>query len=104
VLHTLRDALTVDQAAKLGAQMPLLIRGIYYHDWKPASMPHHMRTADDFLAVVRERLGNTDLDTTHACRAVFNLLNRRISDGEINDVRHVLHHSVRAIWLHNGEA
>ena len=29
-LHTLRDRLTVDEATHLGAQLPLLIRGVYY--------------------------------------------------------------------------
>lgn len=29
-LHTLRDRLMVDEAAHLGAQLPELLRGIYY--------------------------------------------------------------------------
>jgi uncharacterized protein (DUF2267 family) len=30
VLHALRDRLTVDEAAQLGAQLPILARGMYY--------------------------------------------------------------------------
>jgi len=30
VLHALRDRLTVDQAAALAAQLPMLVRGFYY--------------------------------------------------------------------------
>jgi Uncharacterized conserved protein (DUF2267) len=30
VLHSLRDRLTVNEAAQLGAQLPILLRGIYY--------------------------------------------------------------------------
>ena len=30
VLHALRDRLPVDQAAALGAQLPMLVRGFYY--------------------------------------------------------------------------
>src|ERR1035438_1312523 len=39
VLHTLRDRLTVDVAVKLAAQLPTLIRGIYYEDWDPSRTP-----------------------------------------------------------------
>jgi uncharacterized protein (DUF2267 family) len=31
-LHALRDRLIVDEAAHLGAQLPLLVRGIYYEE------------------------------------------------------------------------
>jgi uncharacterized protein (DUF2267 family) len=30
VLHALRDRLTVDEVAQLGAQLPILVRGLYY--------------------------------------------------------------------------
>ena len=36
VLHCLRDRLTVDEAAQLGDQLPMLVRGIYYEAWHPA--------------------------------------------------------------------
>ena len=36
VLHAVRDRLTVDEAAQLAAQLPELIRGIYYEGWDRA--------------------------------------------------------------------
>jgi uncharacterized protein (DUF2267 family) len=39
VLHALRDRLSVDETAQLGAQLPTLIRGVYYDGWKPAETP-----------------------------------------------------------------
>lgn len=38
-LHTLRDRLTVDTAAKFGAQLPELLRGAYYDGWEPNKVP-----------------------------------------------------------------
>jgi len=39
VLHALRDQLPVEHVAALGAQLPLLVRGIYYDGWHPAGKP-----------------------------------------------------------------
>jgi uncharacterized protein (DUF2267 family) len=39
VLHVLRDRLPVPEAAHLGAQLPMLVRGFYYDNWKPAATP-----------------------------------------------------------------
>jgi uncharacterized protein (DUF2267 family) len=38
-LHTLRDRLTVDGAAQFGAQLPELLRGLYYDGWDPSRVP-----------------------------------------------------------------
>src|SRR5690554_5212950 len=54
VLHSLRDRLTVDEAAHLGAQLPLIVRGIYYEGWKPAQIFLKLRSLQEFLQHVRE--------------------------------------------------
>jgi uncharacterized protein (DUF2267 family) len=99
VLHTLRDRLTVDEAAHLGAQLPMLIRGLYYEGWRPSAVPIAQRSEHDFLMTVAHRLGNAQINAEHACRAVFALLRNRISDGEIDDVRQMLHHRLWGLWL-----
>jgi uncharacterized protein (DUF2267 family) len=38
-LHTIRDRLTVDAAAKFGQQLPELLRGTYYDGWEPNRVP-----------------------------------------------------------------
>ena len=43
VLHVLRDRLTPEQAVHLGAQLPVLVRGIYYDGWRIAGKPSDER-------------------------------------------------------------
>ncbi|MFO0827327.1 MAG: DUF2267 domain-containing protein [Phycisphaerales bacterium] len=98
VLHALRDRLTVDEAAQLGAQLPLLIRGVYYEGWKPALLPSHQRSKFEFLSRIRGRMGDCDVDPQAVCRAVFQLLERHIGAGEIDSVRHMLPDRLRELW------
>src|SRR5690606_24558496 len=35
VLHAVRDRLNVNEVAQLGAQLTMLVRGIYYDGWDP---------------------------------------------------------------------
>ena len=38
-LHVVRDMQPVDDAAHLAAQLPELLRGVYYEGWRPAIAP-----------------------------------------------------------------
>ena len=99
VLHALRDRLTVEEVAQLGAQLPMLIRGFYYEGWDPTAKPAQERHREQFLARVEQPfLRATPVDPEPIAIAVFRLLSRRISEGEIEDVRHVLPADIRDLW------
>jgi uncharacterized protein (DUF2267 family) len=98
-LHALRDRLTIEEVAQLGAQLPMLIRGFYYEDWDPTGKPVRERHKEQFLARIEHELAGGDaIDPEFIARAVFRLLAKRVSDGEIEDVRHILPSEVRALW------
>jgi uncharacterized protein (DUF2267 family) len=99
VLHALRDRLSVDQAAALGAQLPLLVRGLYYEGWHPAGKPSKERRKEEFLAHVRQELRNhPDIDPEGAARAVFRVLAKHVSVGEVQHVKITLPEEIRTLW------
>jgi uncharacterized protein (DUF2267 family) len=99
VLHKLRDRLTINLAAHLGAQLPLLIRGVYYDQFEPGHMPSELRSRDDFVAEVTEWLSDTrPVDPEEAIRSVFRVLSRHISEGQVSKVRDALPKSLRQLW------
>jgi uncharacterized protein (DUF2267 family) len=105
VLHCVRDRLPIELAAHLGAQLPLLIRGLYYDQWQVSAEPARWRSLDEFT----ERLGQSLKDTRRvnrlaAAEAVFATLSRHLSAGQVDNVRDSLPPDVRALWRRGGVA
>lgn len=99
VLHVLRDHLIVDEAAQLGAQLPTLIRGIYYEGWNPSATPVIERKAAGFIDRVQEAFETDPLgDAENAIWAVIDVLDAHISDGEMNDVKSTFTKKIRALF------
>ena len=72
VLHALRDRLSVDEAAALGAQLPMLVRGFYYEGWHPHGKPVKERTKEAFLGHIAAAFQNDpDVKAEDVTRAVF---------------------------------
>jgi uncharacterized protein (DUF2267 family) len=105
VMQALRDWLPVNDAVHLGAQLPALLRGVYYEHWRPVATPVPERHRQNFLARVYEAF-RTDpiLFTSEAVSAVFELLTDRIAAGEIDKVRHALPADLRALWPASSKA
>ena len=90
VLHTLRDRLTVQEASDLGAQLPMLLRGVYYEGWKPSKVPVKMHR-QDFLERVRAGFSyEVDGGTERLVQTVIDSLRLHITEGEWDDVKSTL--------------
>jgi uncharacterized protein (DUF2267 family) len=86
-LHALRDRLTVDEAAQLSAQLPLLLRGLFFEGWVPAGKPLRVRHREEFLALVREKYApREDVPADIIVTATFRVLDRHVSAGELGDI------------------
>ncbi|MDL1873103.1 DUF2267 domain-containing protein [Deltaproteobacteria bacterium PRO3] len=103
VLHALRDHLPLGETVQLGAQLPMLLRGLYYEGWRPADRLAKERHEADFLLRVAEYFDNdTELETvgdlSRMVSAVFRVLSRHVSRGEIADIVHLLPRELREYW------
>jgi uncharacterized protein (DUF2267 family) len=99
VLHALRDRLPLELAVHLGAQLPLLVRGLYYDQWRIGAEPNRTRTLEAFLDQVGEGLKNIrPVNRMEAARSVLRVLTRHVSAGQVRHVRDSLPEEVRAIW------
>ena len=85
-LQTLRDRLTVDLAAELGAQLPMLVRGIYYEAWDPSQAPVKLK-AEEFVEVFIERaVLPPEREPLASLKAPAHALRRHVTEGEVENV------------------
>lgn len=98
VLHALRDRLPVENAAHFSAQLPMLVRGFYYEGYNPTGKPVKERHLTSFLTHVREAFqGDSSVDPEQVARAVFSVLSKHMTAGEIDSVRRVLPEELRCL-------
>ena len=99
VLHALRDRLTLEETVQLGAQLPMLVRGFYYEGWTLKGKPVKERHLDEFLDHVTKAFKNDpNVNAEKIVRAVFRVLTRHTSPGEIEDVKHTMPKPLRELW------
>lgn len=103
-LHALRDYLIPEEAVHLAAQLPMLVRGIYFEGWNPSKAPAEPRDRKDFLSrasdPLRQAFWNKEqaVEPERAVRAVLSVLARHVSDGEFDQVRQLMPKEVRELW------
>jgi uncharacterized protein (DUF2267 family) len=104
VLRVLRDRLPVNVSAHLAAELPLLVRGAFYDHYQPGRQPTSVRNSEQFLEDVEQHLaGQRPVEVAEAARAVFGVLSRHISPGEVDKVRHSLPEDIRRrLWPQPG--
>jgi uncharacterized protein (DUF2267 family) len=84
-LHLVRDRLTVDSAAHLAAQLPELLRGIYFEGWVPSRVPVRYGVAE-FTALFAREAGISPSDVPRTVTAVSAALSERFSPGQLEHV------------------
>ena len=96
-LHALRDRLTVNEAVQLGAQLPLVLKGVYYDGWQPAKTPHATRRAEEFLAEVAAQFHWHPRDAESMVRTTLAVVARHVSEGEMLQVKRSLPKDIQTL-------
>ncbi len=83
-LHTLRDRLPVNDAAKFSAQLPELLRGMYFEGWEPSRTPVKY-SRDEYVArfALQGRIPASEVPTV--APAVTRVFARRLSPGQLEE-------------------
>lgn len=99
-LHAIRDHLVVDESAQFAAQLPMIIRGVYYEGWDPSKVPVRERKIEQFLDRIRSEFQRSDptIDPERVARAVIELVGSKISHGEWDQVMRAMPEEIQQLW------
>jgi len=97
-LQVLRDRLTLDEGAQLAAQLPQLLRGVFYEGFDPGHQPERIRDRETFQAKLAERAQLEDpAEAARVAAAATRVLRRHITPGEFDDVLAQLPSDIREV-------
>jgi uncharacterized protein (DUF2267 family) len=99
VIHALRDRIGPENAAHLGAQLPMLLRGLFYEGWDPTGKPTKERHENAFLAhIARELPRATNREIKAGACAVLDVLSKHIDRGAAVKLAAILPQDLRKFW------
>ena len=100
VLHALRDRIGPQNAAHLGAQLPMLLRGLFYEGWDPTGKPTKERHESAFFAHIASELpraaGPGEIE--QGALAVLDVLSKHIDRGAAVKLATILPQDLRRFW------
>jgi uncharacterized protein (DUF2267 family) len=97
-LHALRDSLSHNEAVYVGAQLPALLRGLYYDGWHPSA---HPAAADRgaFLQRVHDSVHrDPGIDAEQAARTVLATLAARLTAVELENAKAATPRPLHNLW------
>ena len=98
VLHAIRNRMIPNEVFDLSAQLPLMIRGVFFEGYNLKDKPEKFN-ADEFLEIIEEGFyGNTAIEGEDAFRAVLNVLYEKISEGELEDIYSGMPKDIKKLW------
>lgn len=102
VLRALRNRLTIEESFQFLSQLPIAIKGIYVDGWKVRMNPSKIKHIEDFKTEVMKEDDYASLKDFYyegavddAIKAVFKVLARHVSAGEIEHVLNALPAALR---------
>lgn len=98
-LHKIRDRLTPESAVHFGAQLPMLVRGLYYEGWVMTHTPTKTRILADFIDdIEQEARRDFGPDREKMVGAVFQAIAGRIDPGEVDKLIKAFPEDLKTLW------
>jgi uncharacterized protein (DUF2267 family) len=99
VLHALRDRVGAEVAAHLGAQLPMLLRGVFYEGWDPTGKPTKERHKAQFLAHIARELPRADeIEVEQGVYAALDVLSKHIDRSTAAKLAAMFPQDLRKFW------
>lgn len=95
-LHCLRDRLSVEVAAHFAAQLPELLRGVFFDGWNPSRVPQRYDRAEYVTRFAHEARVR-DSDVVKAAAIVTAVARRHMSDGVVTQSLELLPATLREL-------
>ena len=98
-LHALRDRLSPENAVHLAAQMPMVVRGLFFEGWKMSQTPSKEDSVDAFCAHLAGYLPpKFPMDAKTVATGVFEVLWTELDVGEITKVVDRMPAALKSLW------
>ena len=101
VFHTVRDRITPQESLHFISELPMALKGLYVHNWKVHEKPKKYETKNEFLDEVCQEIlsteGGFESSAEQEVKAVFNVLKKWVSEGEIRHVKGQLTPAIAAL-------
>lgn len=99
-LHAVRDRIGPENASHLGAQLPLLLRGIYYEGWRLSAEPTKERHVVSFLDHVLQEIPEAVVkDVEGSVAAALAVIRSQLDPGEALKIIDLFPAELRKFWL-----
>jgi uncharacterized protein (DUF2267 family) len=95
-MHALRDRLPVPVAAHFAAQLPELLRGVFYDGWNPSHVPVKYDQAEYVRRFAREATIH-DSEVARAANLVATVVRRHVSEGALGEALDTLPAAIRQL-------
>jgi uncharacterized protein (DUF2267 family) len=104
VLQAIRDRLPVNEAVHFASQLPIIWKGIYFDQYDPDKVPVKIRDAQEWINYIRNKNAfaadndfQLDDEIAAAFKAVFQVLQRHMSDGQLQQVKEAMHQEIQEL-------
>lgn len=97
VLHAFRDRLPVNDSANFAAQLPVIIKGVYFEGWDPSSVPRKMDKQEFIQAVQQSFNYSVEGGIPRVIEVVFNKIFAQIDEAERENLVQILPEDISSL-------